>query len=106
MQANKRNIGPCLTAIVLRLNNIEACWTNAKSSEMKRINGMHTSVLVCFFMIRHLVVESGKPSGISAGLKHDNTNMNILRHCVSVRMMRNGKWGKHLRKYALRLKFL
>ena len=32
----------------------------------------------------HRVVGSGKPSGISAGLKYDNTNMNILRHCVNV----------------------
>ena len=47
MQVSKQNIVPCLTANMLRLNNIETCLTSAISSEMKRMNGMHT--LVFFF---------------------------------------------------------
>ena len=112
--------GPCLTAIILRLNNIEACWTSAKNSKMNGISGMHAFV---FFMIHRMrwgrwligyfrfwerdcttrIIESllfswvhqalekivssrgGKRKTLrDTGLKYDNDNMKILRHCVSV----------------------
>ena len=49
-QANKRDIDPCLTDIILRLKIVEASRTSVKNSEMKGMNGMHT--FVCSVMIR------------------------------------------------------